>query len=293
MFNLWGDSIIREAKIEDGRKLTQLLGGSSFSQRHMGWESPLSWLGKEPFYVLDAEGEMIAALACPPDDDGICWLRLFVSRAGYPPRRAWERLWPSVQEWINVHHPGLLVNSLLIKPEMEHLLSRAGFQEINQVVVLIWNSTNAIWPDSDGGSKPRQMEAGDLPRVYGIDQRAFDMIWRNSLGQLQAAYREAYSATVIEIDSQVAAYQISTVNPEGGHLARLAVDPAFHKTGLATQLVADLLLTMESRGIVEMSVNTQADNIASLDLYNKFGFKRLAEEYPVLQYDSGFIIDKD
>ncbi len=287
MLNLWQDPIIRSATPQDSRQLARLLGGNAFIQRHLGWESPLAWLGKDPFYILEAEKEILAALACPPDEDGICWLRLFASRAGFPPGEAWEKLWGQTRDWIQLHQPGLLVNSLVVKPEMTRLLSRAGFQEVSRVVVLVWTSETACWPVNRGNLSVRRMEIEDLAAVYQIDKGAFSLIWRHSFSQLQAAFQESFYATVVDMNGTPAAYQISTVNPQGGHLARLAVDPAYQKRGLATCLLEDLLKKMEDSGFVEVTVNTQSENQTSLELYQKFGFQRLKETYPVYQFDSG------
>jgi ribosomal protein S18 acetylase RimI-like enzyme len=131
------------------------------------------------------------------------------------------------------------------------------------------------------------MEPDDISRCYQIDRAAFKPIWRNTVTQLQAAYQEASYASVIRVEGIVRGYQISTTNPQGGHLARLAVDPAFHKQGLGSQLLADLLNRFFEAGILDVSVNTQADNQASLDLYNRFGFVELPEIYPVFQYQVG------
>jgi ribosomal-protein-alanine N-acetyltransferase len=182
------------------------------------------------------------------------------------------------------HYPGALVNSLVMTTEMEKLLVGAGFAEVHQVVVLVWDIARAVWPAGVEDLEVRDMNPEDFQRVYEIDLGAFDLIWRNSMSQLRAAFREAHAATVVQKDGRVAAYQISTLNPQGGHLARLAVDPEFQNQGLATRLVADLLETFQEQGIVEVTVNTQSNNTASLDLYQKFGFTRQEEAYSVLQY---------
>jgi len=67
-------------------------------------------------------------------------------------------------------------------------------------------------------------------------------------------------------------------------LARLAVDPHYQKSGVGSALVEDLLDRFQREGIVQVSVNTQARNQASLELYKKFGFMRMDEIYPVYQY---------
>ena len=283
MFNLWQEPKIRPANLADNAKLRKLLESRSFSQRHLGWESPLDWLGKDPFFVLEEKGEILAALGCPPDEDDICWLRVFAVRSGYPVKQAWEQLWEASWNWLKDNNPGLVINSLVVQPEMKRLLPRSGFEETTRVVVLIWDRAKALWPETNKELDVRDMTADDLPEVYKIDRQAFDLIWRNSLSQLQAAYREAFSATVIDMDRKPAAYQISTLNPLGGHLARLAVNPAYQKHGMGTRLVEDLLTRMDKNGIVEVTVNTQTNNQASLDLYQKFGFQRQAENYPVFQ----------
>ena len=127
----------------------------------------------------------------------------------------------------------------------------------------------------------------DFTRIHEIDLNAFDLIWRNSKSQLKTAHQEAFSARVIDREGLAAAYQISTTNPQGGHLARLAVDPDYQNQGLATRLMEDMLDSFQNHGIVEVTVNTQSNNKASLDLYQKFGFIRLEETYPVLQYITG------
>jgi hypothetical protein len=110
---------------------------------------------------------------------------------------------------------------------MEKLLLTTGFKEINQVISLAWDVSTARWPEVKKDLALRKMEISDLKQCYLIDRVAFKPIWRNTFTQLQAAYQEAFYASVIEIDGAVRSYQISTTNPQGGHLARLAVIPDY------------------------------------------------------------------
>jgi len=285
MLNAWQDLKIRKADPTDQPALTQLLQRKSFIHRHLGWESPLAWLDNDPFYVLEAKQGIVAALACPPDEDQITWLRLFAVRPGFQVEKAWHNLWPAAISWMEKNYPGVLINSLVMNSKMENILVKSGFREVYQVVVLVWDIAQGIWPNSTSNFEVRDMQPEDFQRVYEIDLKAFSLIWRNSMSQQRAAFQEAFSATVIEKGGKVVAYQISTINPQGGHLARLAVDTEYQNQGLATRLVEDLLNTFQEQGIVEVTVNTQSNNQASLELYNKFGFCRLDETYPVLQYE--------
>lgn len=278
------DLTVRPADTGDLIPLKKLIQRKSFVHRHLGWGSPLDWLGFQPFLILEEGSNILAALACPPDEDGITWLRLFVTAPGFSTFRAWNELWPHAKRILQSSRNVTTVNSLVIRPEMEELLTKAGFSEIYQVVVLVWDITQASWPPLNKNISVRSMQVDDLIKIYEVDRFAFDEIWRNSLSQLDAAFREAFSATVIELDGVVGGYQISTATSQGGHLARLAVNPVHQSRGIGTSLVADLLNRFQDQGIVEVSVNTQSVNQSSLDLYRKFGFRLLDDRYPVRQF---------
>ncbi len=278
------DLTVRPADTGDLAALTKLIQRKSFVHHHLGWGSPLDWLGFQPFLVLEEKSNILAALACPPDEDGITWLRLFATAPGFSTFRAWNELWPHAKRTLKSFKNVKTVNSLVIRPEMEVLLKKAGFLEIYQVVVLVWDISRASWPQLNKNITIRLMEQDDLKRIYEVDQIAFDKIWRNSLSQLEAAFGEAFSATVIEVDGIVGGYQISIATSQGGHLARLAVNPEYQSRGIGTSLVADLLDRFQDQGIVEVSVNTQSVNQSSLDLYRKFGFRLLDDRYSVRQY---------
>jgi [ribosomal protein S18]-alanine N-acetyltransferase len=131
----------------------------------------------------------------------------------------------------------------------------------------------------------RPMNFDDLSFVEEIDTSSFGSVWQNSQVSLELAFRQAAVATVVEREGQLVAYQISTPTPMGGHLARLAVHPGFQGLGIGYALVRDMLSQFERRGAQCVSVNTQQDNYVSLSLYEKAGFRRTGEEYPVFQCD--------
>jgi len=275
---------LRKAELNDRDQIVRLLQKRSFIHQHLGWFSPLEWLGEQPYLVLENQSRISAALACPPDDDGITWLHLFAVTPGMLIYQAWKALWPSALEWLEVNTFVQQVNSLVVQDKMIDLLSKSGFQEAYQVVILVWDAAYAKWPEKTENHFIRDMERDDFLQVYEIDQIAFEPIWRNSLRHIEVAFQEKISASVVIINNRIAGYQISTINPQGGHLARLAVDPQYQKSGVGSALLENLLNHFQRDGIVQVSVNTQARNQASLELYKKFGFIRLDEIYPVYQF---------
>ena len=288
MVQFGNEFIIRQANITDEHDLRWLIERKSFVHRHLDWGSPLAWLGKQPFLLLEDEKQgLLAALAFPRDDDGIIWLRLFSVAPGFSVSLAWSKLWEAGMDWHQEYSPDSPITSLAIHPEMEKILFTAGFKEMNRVISLVWDVSTARWPEVEKGLDLQKMDPEDLNRCSQIDRVAFKPIWRNTITQLQTAYQEAFYASVIKVNGVVQGYQISTTNPQGGHLARLAVAPAFQKQGLGSKLLSDVLDRFFEVGILDVSVNTQADNLLSLDLYQKFGFVDLPETYPVFQYQPG------
>jgi ribosomal protein S18 acetylase RimI-like enzyme len=123
----------------------------------------------------------------------------------------------------------------------------------------------------------------DLPAVADVDASAFELLWQNTYPVLERAYPQAVWPTVAEMEGQLIGYQLSTRNPLGVHLARLAVRPAMQGNGLGYALVADLAEQAGGHGINHLTVNTQSDNGISLTLYQHLGFRETSERYQVYE----------
>lgn len=266
------------------RLVRRFLEDDVLVQQHLGWQHALSWLGAQPFLGYFEHGELQGILACPPDEDGITWLRLFGCRKEPQILSTWQSLWPAANTWLGEYTCVEAVNALLVQDWLQLPLEQSGFQVGTRVVVLQAEISRALPDQVSFPAEIRRMQGEDFQRVYEIDRAAFDRIWRNSLSQLHRAHRAAASATVAELEGQIVGYQISTASTQGGHLARLAVDPAYQQQGIGSALVVDVLKRFQGQGVIEVTVNTQEDNLASLALYRRLGFQRGEETYPVYQY---------
>jgi ribosomal-protein-alanine N-acetyltransferase len=127
------------------------------------------------------------------------------------------------------------------------------------------------------------MQYEDLASIAELDQRAFSRIWRYSEKTLRQAYRSACLARVIEIENNIAAYQITTEAHYGAHLARLAVDPDWQRHGFGRTLITDTIQRLLRTSKWKLSVNTQLDNTRSLQLYQQLGFQRKGKKHPVYE----------
>ncbi len=275
---------IRSVTKKDTQLLANLIHFEQHVHRHLDWRPPLEWIGHAPYLVAERNQSILAALACPPDPPNVAWIRLFAVRSDFSPQTAWEELWPEALATLKEISPSVSAAAIPMQSWFRELLELSGFHRTHKVVVLAWRAGVEAIPHRDIDAFIRPMNLDDLNTVEGIDRVAFGSVWQNTLSCLELAYRQAAIATVAEIDGELVGYQISTATTMGGHLARLAVTPAFQGKGIGYGLLCDMLAQFERRGAYHVTVNTQHDNLSSLSLYQKAGFRKTGEEYPVFQF---------
>lgn len=274
---------VRSAVQTDQRLLGSLIQQSQHAHRHLDWRSPIDWIGAPPYCILeDTQGQMISALACPPDPPQVAWIRLFVNSGKIPLEQAWQTLWSTARAEL-ARRGSFLAAGIVLHGWMQDLLRLSNFESHQSIVMLEREELRPIETEPLTGITIRPMLTYDLPAVAETDASAFDLLWQNSLPALQRAYQQAALATVAESDGRVIGYQISTRNPFGVHLARLAVRPETQGRGVGHALVADLTRQAERHGMYRITVNTQSDNATSLSLYKRTGFIETGERFPVYQ----------
>ncbi len=276
------DFRVRPAVSADQRAIADLIHFEAHVHRYLDWRDPLDWIGAPPYLVIDWNGRVVAALACPPDPPQVAWIRLFVSSDKLPLQEAWPILWEAVQA--DLGREIKLVAVIALQDWFRKILKASGFA-VRQQIVMLERKGEA---PGDGAPpltiKLRRMMTYDLPAVADIDAAAFDPLWQNSLSALNRAYSQAMLATVAEFEQYLIGYQFSTQNPLGAHLARLAVRQEAQGYGVGRALVSDLLQTLARRGAWRLTVNTQEDNASSLSLYKKRGFIETGDRYPVFEF---------
>jgi ribosomal-protein-alanine N-acetyltransferase len=275
---------VRPAVIADHRQISDLIFYESRVHRHLDWRAPLDWLGSKNYWVLEDERRITAALACPQDPPGIAWLRLFVHASHLSGPEAWSPLWEAVRTEIQ-SQGGATVGVISLYGWLQEILQENNFQLKQNIIMLEWFNQSVALSPMPGGVTIRGMIADDLGQAVETDASAFMPLWRNSYDALQKALSQALSATVAEKDGQIIGYQLSTPNPLGAHLARLAVRKEAQGQGIGRALLTDLFIQMRKRGLGRLSVNTQNDNAISLELYQKTGFMRTGEQFPVFIYE--------
>ncbi len=274
---------VRPAVVADEQKIAALIFLETHVHRHLDWRTPLEWLGHSPYFLLEENGKLSAALACPPDPDSIAWIRLFVQASHHSELSAWAPLWKATLRQL-AGRGKTTVAAIATQRWFELLLLAGGFILTQRIVLLEWNEKAFTPSKLPSGISIRRMTLHDLPVVVDVDAAAFEPLWRNSLDALTKAYSQAVYATVAEDANGIIGYQLSTGNPPGAHLARLAVRPDAQGRGIGAALVSDLILRIRQSGGTRITVNTQSDNSTSLALYQRLGFQRTGEQYPVYTF---------
>jgi len=231
---------LRPAVADDRNRLANLLHFESHVHTHLDWRRPIDWIGKEPFLVAERAGRLVASLALPPDPPGVAWLRLFAVSDRIDLKDTWSLLWQRGLE--QLAGKAKVAVAIPIQLRCENLLKATKFQHTHDVLVLDWIAKyGQLSSDpSEHGDHLRDMTTSDLKMVCDVDHASFPPLWHNSMDSIQHAFGQASSATVIENNNEVVAYQISTLSPHGLHLARLAVHPDMQGKHLALSLVRDL-----------------------------------------------------
>lgn len=274
---------VRPADKTDRHALASLTHFEAYVHRHLDWKSPLDWHGSQPYLVAEHNGRIVAALICPPDPPGVAWIRLFAASSAYPLSETWQALWRVAQE--QLRQPAMpCVAAISLQRWFCELLEQDGFTHSHSVVVLAADVRKDLPEPKPASTIIRLMTESDLEAVRVVDAAAFVPIWQNSLEALQLAFAQSFLATVAQTADGLIGYQISTAGPMGAHLGRLAVQPGQQGRGIGYALVYDLLARLGQRNLLRATVNTQADNLASLSVYERAGFRMTGERYPVYQF---------
>jgi ribosomal-protein-alanine N-acetyltransferase len=271
---------VRPAVAADHERISNLIYFESYVHRHLDWRAPLDWLGYNPYWVIQEGERLSGALACPPDPDSIAWIRLFAFASHVSGRSAWRLLWSAARQQL-AQQGGATGAAIATQPWLDPILIEDGFDLAGNIVLLEWSDARRPQARIPSGISIRPMTRQDLPRVVEVDAAAFEPLWRNSLGALSKAFTQASYASIAEDRSDPVGYQLSTAGSFGTHLARLAVRPEAQRRGMGAALVSDLMAHMPPDGEQRVTVNTQANNAASLALYYRLGFRRTGERYPV------------
>jgi len=273
-------SSIRPAVPEDITRLQSLIKSEQMVHKHLDWRSPLDRIDESPFLIMQRSGRIIGALSCPPDPPKTAWIQLFLAVAGEYSKSIWNELIQSaILDLENSTAKHLL--AIPISPWFSNLLANNGFKEVSRVIVLNLDTRKIDIAHPKSNYKIRDMQISDIQEIEILDRDSFGPVWHNTKRSLEAAFSQAYKATVVLEKETIIGYQISTISSRGIHLARLAILPAYQSKGIASIILIDLINFLNANNKNILSVNTQQNNVCSKSLYKKIGFQPTNEYFQV------------
>ncbi len=281
---------VRAATQQDAAAIQRLMKMGVYVHVHTDWRAPGSWLGRPGFVVFDEghsaeshkpENEIRACLAIAAEPLPAAWVRVAAvdSTASYSLTEAMfaailEKLDPDINEiaWFLTDYWPL------------HWLERLGFVPTSDVLTYRKEGVAVppLSPPPDLVIRPLLMD--DLPALVAIEEAAFEPRWRHSAEDLMLAWRHSLCFSVALSDGKPVAFQFSTGGDGNAHLSRMTVHPSRQGMGIGAALLAHALDNYRLQNIRTVTLNTQADNLPSRRLYERFGFALTGASYPVWSY---------
>ncbi|MYD10468.1 MAG: GNAT family N-acetyltransferase [Chloroflexi bacterium] len=256
------------------RALLDLSFTSHWTHKHLDWHTTGQWLDNErgPVFLAWQGDALTGYIGFSRPIAGCSWIRLLGIGDGRMPGQIVADLWQGAQAQCG--RAG--IRSVVILATVNWLpayMSRLDFEISDEIITMSHIGSRTPQAPSAAATL-RPAEIGDIARLCEIDRLAFTPHWRMSRSDFRQALRIAAEPTVAVHQGEVVAYQFSTRHDAAGHLARLAVHPAWQRRGIASLLVRRLLDEMRRRDVETLTVNTQASNHPSQRLYQRHGFFR-------------------
>ena len=273
---------VRPASQADATSIDILMLRGETITRHMDWLNTRDWMLKPDTLLLFEGSDLLAMLVIPEEPSGIRWLRLLVHLPFIPPQEVWLDFWHYIKQQPFI---GCTVAVIAQNNQLARYLLDCGWEQKQSIVFLSKQIGNTEkQPETFGDVILRAATQMDLLPIAEIDQASFVPLWRNGTATLEAGMRSNSYTTVAILDGVICGYQLSNFMYTGLHLARLAVMPDFQARGVGHSLLNDLTRYAASARCDIITVNTQNDNHRSLALYERNGFERNTQQYPVLQF---------
>ncbi len=271
---------IRQADHNDITAITDFIDKAFLVHRNLDWRPLMEWVDQCPFLLRITSNKITSLLSCAPDPEGIAWIHAFVvDQWTGQVNTIWHSLLdPALASLAETRNS---LYSVSLSDWYTRLLKESGFSLFQNIVVLHWGKVLPPAISIPPEVLIRPMEPADLDLVAGVDQRAFEAAWVISRDSLQRAYLQSEHASVAEVDDRIIGYELSTANHLSAHLTRLAVLPEFTRQNIGYALTSQMLEHFTRRGIWQVTVNTQDNNLASLSLYRKLGFYQTSDSFPV------------
>lgn len=157
---------------------------------------------------------------------------------------------------------------------------RAGFRVLEEVCTFDLDTRPAFVyaPGQLTFRLASVLNSSDLETLLRLDHETFPWLWRNSEQEFRV-YANAPGVELVlgYVDGQAVCYLGLTAYLGWGHLDRIAVHPRRQGHGLGGEALSFAIARLKQFGAQRIGLSTQKSNERSQRLYERFGFRRVAE----------------
>lgn len=115
------------------------------------------------------------------------------------------------------------------------------------------------------------MRRRHLRSVLTIEQQVYPRPWSERLFE-EELDRSGRLYLVARVESTVVGYCGLLMIADDGHVATVAVDPAWQGRGVATRMLAELVAGALEMGANQLTLEVRVSNIVAQRVYRRFGF---------------------
>jgi len=167
-------------------------------------------------------------------------------------------------------------------PWLLEVLAAAGFRQVNELVSYE-RLQGGVGTGGNVAVRLRPARASDLDAVAAIDRASLPPLWHCPRPMLEALLQLSTRFTVAEVERRLVGYEVSHQESGEGQVVRLAVLPEVRRQGIATRMIAEALDVFRRSRVRRVVLNTQQDNVPAQAFYERCGFQRTGEVFPVLE----------
>lgn len=131
----------------------------------------------------------------------------------------------------------------------------------------------------------RTMLPADLAQVTDIERCSYEFPW--SHGVFRDCLLASYTCVVLLRGDDIVAYSILSVAAGEAHILNLCVDSDYRKLGYGDLLLEELLDRAKDVAVKQVFLEVRPSNVAAISLYQKKGFRQIAERPAYYQSNAG------
>lgn len=119
-----------------------------------------------------------------------------------------------------------------------------------------------------------KMQRRHIRSLMTIEQQVYPRPWTPKVFEEEIAMmnRKHRYYLIAQVGNKVVGYGGLLFAGDDAHITNLAVNPTWHRRGVATELLLELAWEARARGFSALTLEVRHTNVAAQDLYRRFGF---------------------